>query len=229
LVSSSGCGDPRQEPDWGALRAGQAGPATTGCAITEHDLGVVLADGQTIRHEFALKNTSERSITSTPLGASFLGTALTRDAPGGLVEATRELEVLIPPGRTPGARRGELVLSWRDGRTETQIINWEVRPHLTVSPRTIVLEAGVQHVRRRVVVASDCGPFIVKRVFGSLVRGTAPLPRIARVTHQLNIEFDAPAAAASRTVDVLIETDHPDQPAVSLGIIVLPNARKAAS
>ena len=163
----------------------------------------------------------EKLSSTPPLVVAWGGEASTKSGAGGLIEATREITVTIPAEKQAGARRGEIAFGWPDGQTEMRTIRWEVRPRLRVSPSGLVLRSSVQPVQQTITVISDGRPFQVERVMSPLLVGSVELPRLEETRQTLILKLDVSRAPAEGAVDIEIRTDHPDQPTVSLTILVL--------
>ena len=101
-----------------------------------------------------------------------------------------------------------------------------MRPRLSVSPSGLLLHESSKLVRQQIVVTSDGRPFRVEKVSSPILSGKAELPRQCAVRQVLSLRLDASRAPASRAVDIAIKTDHPDQPSVSLSVLVLPEAKE---
>ncbi|MDE2509314.1 MAG: hypothetical protein KGM43_19100 [Planctomycetota bacterium] len=69
-----GCGAPLTEPDLAAI-LGNSDVSDSKSNDFEHDLGPVLASGQTIHHEFTLRNKSDRPL------ALLKGSSITPSSP----------------------------------------------------------------------------------------------------------------------------------------------------
>jgi hypothetical protein len=158
---------------------------------------------------------------SSPLAAVFRGEATVRRDSSGLTAFAREVVVSIPPVTKPGPRRGELVFRWADGRTETRSIVWEITPRLQVSPSAVILPPTARPVLQRVEVVSDERAFTIEGVVGSVLTKWSCLCRRASRRQGVDLTLDASRATSGRAVDVTITTDHPDQPTVSLSVLVL--------
>ncbi|MGC8638373.1 MAG: DUF1573 domain-containing protein [Isosphaeraceae bacterium] len=197
-----------------------------------------VALGQSGRQTFLLtarrkgnqgRSLPEKLSVSSPLEVAFRGKAATKSDADGLVEASREMIVTIPAEKQAGSRGGGVTFSWPDGQTETRPVSWEVRPRLRGSPSGLVLHRSAKPVQQTVLVISDGRPFRVEKVSSPILSGKAELPRQCAVRQVLSLRLDASRAPASRAVDIAIKTDHPDQPSVSLSVLVLPEAKEDGS
>ena len=158
-----------------------------------------------------------------PLSAEFPGEPSEQVMPDGVIEATREVRVMIATATGAGTRYGDLLLRWADGRTETHLIGWSVLSALTSAPTGFILEPGTRGpVRRKVFIRSSDRPFRIKAASGPLVADSFHPPTEAAKTHQVELTIDADQVAAGGATDVRFETDHPSQPDVSISVIALP-------
>jgi hypothetical protein len=159
-----------------------------------------------------------------PLLAAFNGVASTTTAADGLVEATRHIVVTLPSSNEPGIRRGEVAFRWSAGRIETLPISWEVRPGLRVTPTGLVLRRSQEPVEQTVLVQSDGHPFRIIAVTSQLLADRANLAVQPGVRHRVSIMVDASKNVPNNPSDIVILTDHPFQPAVSVSVLVLPGS-----
>ena len=159
-----------------------------------------------------------------PIEARFVGPPVERTEPNGIVLTTRDVEVTSSPLRTVGRMHGELVLRWPAGRTDTHPVRWEITPLLRLRPSSIVLESGDGPVERIVTLASDDGPVRVLRVSGSALSATVECSQASSRVHRLALKLE-PGRAGPRGGFMAVEigVDHPDQPQLTLGVIVLPS------
>ena len=171
----------------------------------------------------------ERLACTSPLLVAIRGEPSTKTDAAGLIEATREIVVTIPAERRAGPRSGQIVFGWADGQTETRPLNWEVRPRLTILPSGLVLRRSSQPIERKIIVVSDERPFQVKEVSSHLLAARVELPEQERLRHVIVLRLDVSRAPAGQAVNIDIQTDHPDQPTVSLSVLVLPEAKGTES
>jgi hypothetical protein len=166
-----------------------------------------------------------QSVSATPpLTAVFKGEPSESIGAGGLTEATQDVVVKIPSGKNAGPGRGDIFFQWADNRIETNTIGWEVRPRLKVSPSGLVLGANAQPTSKKVVVTSDGRPFRLKRVRGPALAEHAEVPQGTAIVHELSLLVGTSSSPLAGATDITIETDHPDQPIVSVSVLVVPSA-----
>jgi hypothetical protein len=157
-----------------------------------------------------------------PLLASFVGEATGQVLEGGLVESSRTVEVTIPGSDEPGHRSGSFRLRWADGSDHEVPISWTVSRPIGASPSGLVLRADDGEISRSVLVRSAGRPFRITGVSGPLLAGPVEPGDRAAAVHTLQLVIDPGRATGPDPSEVRIETDHPDQPAVLLSILVLP-------
>ena len=148
--------------------------------------------------------------------------------PIGIIEVARDLEVTIPANSKPGAGRGAVVLETDDTPDRMLDIEWTVSPHLRVSPSGLVISSlggNGGSCRRSVIIQSDGHPFRWTTVSGPRLLGRADPPHVAASSHRLELTFDTTARADREVFDVRIETDHPEQPVVLLGVLILKDTK----
>jgi hypothetical protein len=162
------------------------------------------------------------TISATPpLNVAYQGDVSTTTGAGGLIEATRDVLVTIPPENRIGPWRGDVVFGWTDGRSETRSISWEVRPRLRVSPPGFVLHSYPTPLKRTVHVVSDGRPFRITKVSSPLLTETVGLPQEARTRQELMLSLDVSQATPGLAMDVAIHTDDPAHATLSLSVMVL--------
>jgi hypothetical protein len=161
-----------------------------------------------------------------PLVAALGPTRLDRLSPL-LTEATRDLVVTLPASREPGPRRVEVRLKWADGLSRDMVVTWKVTPLIDASPSELILREGAGPASRIVLLRAADRPFRILEVTGpSLAGPPGPLPTGPERLHALRLDLDpARAGAGAMATDVRIVTDHPDQPALILGVLVVPEGR----
>ncbi|MGC8639976.1 MAG: hypothetical protein ACP5XB_08890 [Isosphaeraceae bacterium] len=163
----------------------------------------------------------EEVVPSAPLAATYLGKASETTGPDGLIEFSREVLVKIPGDREPGERRGSLLFRWRDGKSGTYPIRWEVRALVSVTPGALVLRSRSEPFRRTFVISSIDKAFRITGVSSPLLARAVAPPAESATQHRLTVSIDASRAAAGRPGQVTFHTDHPDQPEVSASVLVI--------
>ncbi len=160
-----------------------------------------------------------------PLEAKFLGEPIDQGAQGDLHESTRDIEVTIPASAEPGYRRQSVRLGWSGGQAPPydHLLSWRVRLPIEVSPPGLVVKPAQGPIASRVVVRCADRPFRITRVSGAILAAPCvPAAEPAR-WHPLALAIDPGRAPSSGPAEILIETDHPDQPEVLVSILVLPD------
>jgi hypothetical protein len=139
----------------------------------------------------------------------------------GLVEATKGMELRLPPKRQLGLQRSEILFQWTDGRTESRLVSWEVTPRLKVTPTGLYLPASAGALLQTVAIVSDGRPFRVIGVRSSLLAEKVVIPQDSQRRHILTVPLDLTKADKNQVEDILIQTDHPDQSTVSISVLIL--------
>lgn len=164
-----------------------------------------------------------------PLTGRFLGPPTERLLDDGTLESAREFEVELPPSAEVGARRGEVILTWADGRDRTHLIAWQVTPRLRASPSGLVLRPkGSGEVERvTITIRSDDHPFRITDISGPVLRSPSPaLPSEPRRVHTLELVLGSAAIGVDGIKDISLSTDHPDQPQVVVSVLTPPVAQE---
>ena len=157
-----------------------------------------------------------------PLEASFVGPATVQEQSGGVAEATRNVEVTLPAIPELGSRAAELTFLWPDGLKKTHLIRWEIAPRVRMAPSSIVVESSEQPIEKTVAVTSDDGPFRIIKVAGALLSATVEASAAAARTHHLTLRLGPARVAGGGVSNIMIRTDHPHQPELSLRVLILP-------
>jgi hypothetical protein len=157
--------------------------------------------------------------TSGPIRVTLAEPAAESTRTRGVIETTRELDTELKPSPRAGFQRGEIVFRWADGRTRTQFVGWEVTPHIRVTPPGLVLSQSKSPIHCRLAVTSDDRPIRIIKVAGPF---SSPFtaPSQSRLTHSLLIEADPSRVGPGGLTDITITTDHPDQPSVSVTLLL---------
>ncbi|CAN5901197.1 hypothetical protein BH23PLA1_BH23PLA1_27500 [soil metagenome] len=157
---------------------------------------------------------------SSPLSARFSGPPIERSLPGNRVESSLEILLDLPAAAEPGHQTGLLLFRWADGQTWEHQVSWQVTAPIQASPAGLILSSP-DPTRREVHLSSSDRPFRVLGVEGLLLaRPPDPVPDEARRSHAIRLSFDPSASTADAAFDVIIRTDHPHQPTVTLSVLV---------
>ena len=162
-----------------------------------------------------------------PAQARFLGPSSGRDLADGIRQTVREFEVEFPPSREPGKKSAELRLGWKQqGREDRRPIVWVVKPALTATPRVLALkaDAGDPPAMRGVVVESTGAEFRVLAVKGRAVADGFEPPVGRSRSHRMVVPLNPGVTGIS---ELIIETDHPDQSAAKVSVLIGPRTASA--
>ena len=160
-------------------------------------------------------------VGSDPLRVEWTEPPATRPLADGIEEWTRPLRVALPALAEAGNHHGELSFRRPDGHTVTEPIFWTVTLPLTVVPSGFVLpDPGPGPVHRVVVVRGTDHPFRITGAAGPLVPGSFVPPSDPARSHRLDLAIDPSQLAG--VGDIRLTTDHPDQPEVSLSVLIPP-------
>ncbi len=146
----------------------------------------------------------------------------------GVIEATKEFEVVLAGQAVPGPQLGTIAFRWPDGSMKSHEVRWEVNPSLRLSPPAFALPASDQSSTIAVVIRSDGRPFRVIAASGSLLNGAPRLPDDAKQVHHLALNLDTTKTAPDGKNEVKVVTDHPDQPTLVLPVLIIPREKGGA-
>ena len=189
----------------GQLLLGQEGRFS--CRISCRRKGV---EGRELPTSVKVSRTTEAVLTG-PIGE-------TRQ-PDGIIERACQLDLKVPPSSQAGWRREEVLLEWPDGRKQSHLVSWEVRPLITAVPSGLVIARSTKPTDVTIKVASVDRPIRIREVDGLLAKPFVPMEE-ARREHILHLVFDTPKADPTTISDIKIVTDHPDQPVVSATVLL---------
>jgi hypothetical protein len=162
--------------------------------------------------------------TGPPIEATFSGQVVSSTAADGVVESTWDVEVKLPASDQPGLKRAELMFIWADGRSEKMPLGWEVRPRIRSVPAGLVLRYSSEPIKRTIVVESESVPFKLIRVDSRLLASPVTLPEKPAKRHAFDVKLDLSKGPFGRAENVKITTDRPEQPAIHLSVLILPDA-----
>jgi hypothetical protein len=162
----------------------------------------------------------ERLKADAPLKADFTGPVAETRFPDGIIETTRDVVVTLPKSLKAGSQRHELFFHWANGETQRQIISWEVAPCVTVTPMGFVLRPSKEPFALALTVSSEERPIRILEVSGPLLAKAFKCPSDAKRVHLLCPLVDTSKIDAMTVPDISITTDHPDQPVVSVPVLL---------
>lgn len=157
---------------------------------------------------------------SGPVKAALGGSIEESIGPAGITEASREVEVELLASSQPGFQQGEVLFQWPDGRTQSHVVTWEVRPRIKASPSGLVLRRSRDPLDVSITVASEDRPIRIIKVDGPLFRPHIPAAE-ARQRHALHLVVDGSKTGPEGISDIKVTTDHPDQPEVSIAVLLV--------
>ena len=165
---------------------------------------------------------------SGPLEAVFEGPAEESTDPDGLITASRLIHVVHDVVSEPGPVSGLLSFRWPDLDLPPRELElrWRIMPGLSVSPSALILRGDPGPTTRSVLVRSLGQPFRVLEVIGPLNEPVAPSTE-AKAVQVVNLAIDPARLAADGAADILIRTDHPEQPDVTLTVLLLDQSQGA--
>lgn len=155
-----------------------------------------------------------------PLSARFLGEPEEKLLDEGLVETRRSLEITLPALKTVGSHRDEIVFRWADGRDFKQTIFRQTIAPITAEPPGFVLKSREGRRSKTVLVRAIDRPFRIVGVSGPSLAEPPPLSDEPKRMHVLQLDLDPSRSPDRVSTDLILSTDHPDQPSLSLSVLV---------
>jgi hypothetical protein len=159
----------------------------------------------------------------SPLTARFLGDVREQADAEGVTSAVRDVEIMVPSASKPGTHQASLLFRWAEGRTQQEVVLWEIVPQLLAVPSRLVLRQSERDLLHTIILRSfDGHPFRVSDVGPQDLVLSSEFDREAGSTHILKLRIDPDRAAKDNHPQIMIKTDANDQSTVSLGILILP-------
>lgn len=156
------------------------------------------------------------------LTAEFVGPAEETTVLGGHTSASRLVRVTYSASAAPGQVSGILTFRWpyTDTSPRDLELRWKVTPHLSVTPKALVVQSDLASSIHSVVLSSHDRPFRVLEASGPLA-GPVPPSLEAATVQTLKLTIDSALLSADGAANVLIRTDHPEQPEATLTVLLL--------
>lgn len=140
-----------------------------------------------------------------------------------IAEVGGEVVVEVPKATSRGLGRGEIVFRWPDGSSKVETISWDVLPRLRAVPPGLTIRHSGRPSEVRIRITSDDRPFRVAKVESPLLVGRVDPPTEPNRVHDLVLTLDAARAESAGGVhDLVITTDHPEQPVAKVAVLVVP-------
>jgi len=156
-----------------------------------------------------------------PLVATIAGKPVRTDLGSGLVEYRQAAVIDIPPCRSVGPQSSEIELVRDGGRELPHVLSWRVTGQVDATPSGFSLARSSGPVVKSILVRAKDRPFRIMSVKGDLVI-PSPLPNDVADSHRIDLHLDTARLTANRASDVRIMLDHPDQPVITISILLLP-------
>jgi hypothetical protein len=218
--------DPSRPTRMLAMRAS----LTSAWEVEPAELKMILRPGQSGEQRFRVtalrkgplgRPLPEELSATAPLVAAYLEPPSERTGEDGVVQSSRAALVKVPADREPGVRCGSLLFRWRDGRSETHLVTWDVRSLVSVTPPGLVLRSRAEPYQQVFVLSSRERPIRVIGVAGPLVAGSVGLPQGARATQVVRLAIDTRRTHEERPSEITFHTDHPGQPDALVTVLVI--------
>ena len=146
---------------------------------------------------------------------------------GDFAEDRRWIAVKIPPSIREGRDHAVLRFRWLGGEERNHEITWEVTPAIQVTSSILLLHKAEGVKEYSILLASEHGAFRITKVDWPS-RGEMPrFDETAGLVRKLSLMLDPSKIDPSvQPTEILIRTDHPDQPTVKVKVLVLDEAGK---
>ena len=143
------------------------------------------------------------------------------ESKSSIVAVRRILAVTLPASSEPSHRLTTLEV--RNGAGAVigrRSINWEVAAALTASPAGLVFGTAAQAGQQfKVIVRSrDNRPFRIAEAASNIAGMAVEVDGESKPSHAITARFGGQPQPGSRTGEVVLRTDHPDQPVIKLAV-----------
>lgn len=143
---------------------------------------------------------------------------------GGIVESFQEIRVHIPPSKEIGQKRGQLLFQWEDQTTKSYAFGWEVTPLVKLAPSGFIIDS-LEETQKTVVLTSTDTAVKILQISGNILVNQVQTDVTSKKIHVIKLTLKANSDMKGAAHDIIILTNHPDQPIVKLSLLVLiPNA-----
>lgn len=169
-----------------------------------------------------------KSVTCTTVKlAKFVGEPIEKTYENGIFETSRDVMIDIPELGEAGSKTGVLSCRWENNRTFEHATRWTVTPHLRVAPEGFVVRSPDDQIKT-LIIRSETHAFRIVGIEGareSLKSGERSRIGSTANMHIVRLAFDPDRLKHSSPFDVMILTDHPDQPRVVVSVLPVPNGK----
>lgn len=176
----------------------------------------------TRRHGDEGQHAPTSALAEPPLSAQLIGSPREHIGRGGITETESNLEVSIGASSAIGFHRSFVRLVAPGQETEWSLpVAWRVDPVIQISPSGVILgsDAPAEH---RFVIRSRDRPIRILDVRGEdFARSDTELPTRESEVHSLTILIDAARCPEDRAAEIVIRTDHPLQPELSVSLVAM--------
>ena len=132
---------------------------------------------------------------------------------------SRKLTVALDPSGPPGERRAEILIQGDKQVLYRQVVNWEIAPRMTASPKVIAMRPG-QRDYRVVIQSRDQTPFQITRIECN-EPGIRARPVNAASALIQTVRIEGIPGSKDRRGTLTVFTDHPIQEKVELSIVMI--------
>lgn len=137
-------------------------------------------------------------------------------------EIVQKIALELPPSQRIGDHREELTIKWADGATKKRLISWETIPCLKISPRNLSIQHTDSSQAVKVIVKSMDGAFRIRDIKGPIIRDSLNLGQSSSLVHSFELEIITKMKPHIYFEQIEFVTDHPNQPTVSVNLMVSP-------
>jgi len=155
-----------------------------------------------------------------PLAAVFVGNDDIVSKEGGVVAVRKTIEVELPAVESTGFRSGTLVFHGPGERKRELEIRWNARASLDVQPTMLLFRGAERPNAPTIFLQSNTEPFRILAVANPFGETRVAQTEEPKKLHVLPIALDRPPGP-NDSQSIVIETDHPDHPNVTIGVMDL--------
>jgi hypothetical protein len=156
---------------------------------------------------------------SAQIGVNFAGPETVQVLEAGIVEKSREVEFVLPSSSLPGERRETVTFDWDDGTRKSQALVWRVVSQLQVRPEGFVLSSNGQVIEKFLVIFSDEHKFRILRIEGRDLLECSEFSNVPSLIHILRLKIKPRVDSELGPSDILMVTDHPEDPTIQVTVL----------
>lgn len=163
-----------------------------------------------------------------PSTGRFVGEAREVVLPSGIIESSRDVEILIPPFKALGKQNVNLRARWAGGQVWNHSLTCVVVAPIKVAPAGFVTQSTEPIASKAFLLRSSKIAFRVLKVEGPFAVEDAADSSKPLLVHSVRLVVDPAKVEYGKPLDIRITTDHPHQPTVVASVLVVKQEREGS-